>query len=726
MAHAAADEIQMPWPAAMRPPKFVFDDTNNAFLNTSHVRALERTAYDPTRAARVNATLAAASGVYRDKDKGRRLGLSRSVFVTVLAAGNRRRQQAHYKVYLRNLCCFLHHYGIDLVVYVVHHGVPDVAAEMRDVEEGLGVRTLTYPDALFWSVVAEKTTSFRRNRRGNTFAMYVDDEPSFSSYGTLIAMVPLLEVVEAGYTVLFCDLDVGLVQDPVPHMTRGDADLIVSVEQRWCPVHYPSTLVARIEAGQWQTIEPNIGVMTVRATPQGVAYYRNWLHVAVQTNVLNAQLVMVRDARLNQTRNPHDDEQQQHKRLMVHGTTFTSTHTSSCRQWGTPGSPPPSPTRRIAPHAATYCFMSEMLFQNGLSFKCNADHRPTRDDWYLEMVRQVPLVQVGGAGGPWLRLPVAVHANYCNEKTTELKVRGLWLLDEERLKHVTEAGARAGAGVGRKLGFGATAACKAYNMSAVYLAGKNWTAEVEGIEQYRRDLLRALLKNGTLVRTYAAAPVYILAPHPNATADARGPDAPSPLVRRMFPDGGTPRRHPNPCFARPRAPFDVACARVAHRYLCGHGLRLEADPGTLSRVPRVVVLCHRRRLFDIRVFTTVARRCHTQSSCPYRWDRTSRRCSQQTTRRTTATSQREYNNLLSTIYFSGDKGGRAGLMCIIRDSSFVFGTRYIVSGSSLCRAWVECGHITTTMGTTRRFSNVDCSSYSARVGSLSVDWGKAT
>ena len=33
--------------------------------------------------------------------------------------------------------------------------------------------------------------------------------------------------------------------------------------------------------------------------------------------------------------------------------------------------------------------------------------------------------------GPELRLPVAVHANYCNAKTHELNARGLWLLDTQ-------------------------------------------------------------------------------------------------------------------------------------------------------------------------------------------------------------------------------------------------------------------------------------------------------
>ena len=58
------------------------------YLNTSYIYALEERARNATRAAHVNATLAAAAGVYRDKAKGRRLGLERSVFVTVLASGH--------------------------------------------------------------------------------------------------------------------------------------------------------------------------------------------------------------------------------------------------------------------------------------------------------------------------------------------------------------------------------------------------------------------------------------------------------------------------------------------------------------------------------------------------------------------------------------------------------------------------------------------------------------
>ena len=70
-----------------------------------------------------------------------------------------------------------------------------------------------------------------------------------------------------------------------------------------------------------------------------------------------------------------------------------------------------------------------MLFQNGkISFHCNK-RAATRDGWHVEMVRQVEPVQVNGTG-PWLRLPVAVHANYCDVKTHELDIRGLWLLDD--------------------------------------------------------------------------------------------------------------------------------------------------------------------------------------------------------------------------------------------------------------------------------------------------------
>ena len=386
---------------------------NDRYLDLNYIKSLRDKASNATRIEHVQRTLAAAAGVYNDKVRGSNAGLAKTVFMTVVAFKHEKKSIGHYQVYFRNFVCFAKHYDIDLVVYILHHQLPDVESEIRSLEQ-LGIRVLTYPDELFWSVVMTKSSLVMA---GKTFAEYRGDSPSFVGYGALAMLVPQLEALTMGYNVIYFDVDIGLVQDPVPYLMRGDADFVVSIEQRACPEEYPTS---RQLKENWEQMEPNTGVMLVRATPQGVGMYRNWLKRIVKTNVMNDQIVFDRDNR------PIQIDIKDDGRLVWAETNFTSSFTPNCN-WDYKN---PAPTPRVTPDAATYCFLSEMVFQNGMiSFQCSSK-RSTRDDWHIEMVRQVEPVQVNGTG-PWLRLPVAVHANYCNAKTHELNTRGLWLLDEK-------------------------------------------------------------------------------------------------------------------------------------------------------------------------------------------------------------------------------------------------------------------------------------------------------
>ena len=504
------------------------------YLDLDYVRKLHDKAINATRDAHVHRTLVAAAGVYNDKARGRAAGLEKTVFMTVIAFNHEKKSIGHYKVYFRNFVCFAKHYDIDLVVYILHHALTDVEAEVQSLES-LGIRVLTYPDQLFWSLVMQKTS---RVMQGNTFAEYKGDFPSFVGYGALAMLVPQLEALSLGYSIIYFDVDIGLVQDPVPYITRGDADFVVSIEQRACPEEYPSS---RRMAEKWEELEPNTGVMLVRATPQGVKMYRNWLKRIIKTNVQNDQIVFDRDSRAVQV------DVGDHGRRMYSETNFTSSFTPNCN-WDTANK---TPTKRVTPEAATYCFLSEMMFQNGMiSFQCSTK-KSTRDDWHVEMVRQVAPVQVGGTG-PWLRLPVAVHANYCNAKTKELKVRGLWLLSENHGRGAAGAaangnrtqlsttatgptlepqpspaadaplGGRRWAGtLSGRLGPGEVGVgCRAYNASNVYFASKNWTAEILMIEEWRAGVLNSVLANGTLLKRYGGEEVYLLLRDPPAAAAA--------------------------------------------------------------------------------------------------------------------------------------------------------------------------------------------------------------
>ena len=101
-------------------------------------------------------------------------------------------------------------------------------------------------------------------------------------------LVPALEVMMLGYNVIYFDVDMGLVQDPVPYLTSGDADFVTTLEMRYCPEKYPSSVPDTID---WETIEPNTGVMHLRATTQGISFFRAWLERIVHYNAVNDQKV---------------------------------------------------------------------------------------------------------------------------------------------------------------------------------------------------------------------------------------------------------------------------------------------------------------------------------------------------------------------------------------------------------------------------------------------------
>ena len=257
------------------------------YLDLKHIRMLRDKAKNVTREEHVKRTLAAAAGVYNNKARGLAAGLSKTVFMTVIAFHSNQKSIGHYKIYFRNFVCFAKHYDIDLIAYILQHNLPDVEAEITSMEQ-LGLRVLTYPDELFWNIVLQKKSKVME---GKAFADYKGDIPSFVGYGALAMLVPQLEALMFGYNVIYFDVDIGLVLDPVPYIMRGDADFVVSIEQRFCPEDYPTS---RRWTQDWENMEPNTGVMLVRATPQGISMYQHWLKRIVKTNVMNDQVVFDR------------------------------------------------------------------------------------------------------------------------------------------------------------------------------------------------------------------------------------------------------------------------------------------------------------------------------------------------------------------------------------------------------------------------------------------------
>ena len=116
----------------------------------------ERAAKNESREIFVKNTLQNAAGVYLNK---RNNGLNKTVMITVAAfneVGN-----SYYKVYFKNFMCFVKHYNYDMVVYILHHDIPHLDTEIDSIKK-LGARVLTYPDELFWNIVATKKTHINK------------------------------------------------------------------------------------------------------------------------------------------------------------------------------------------------------------------------------------------------------------------------------------------------------------------------------------------------------------------------------------------------------------------------------------------------------------------------------------------------------------------------------------------------------------------------------------
>jgi hypothetical protein len=221
----------------------------------------------------------------------------------------------------------------------------------------------------------------------------------------------------------------------------------------------------------WRLMEPNTGIMHVRTTANGRSFYKKWLDRIVDSNSMNDQKLMDRTA-------------------------IKSVYNPTCNFWNlTNIKEIPNPS-----NLPTYCFLSEILFQNGkVGVHCPMKQN-FRDGFFQE------LWDFGGSHLlPGKRFPVTVHVNYVNGKTHELKVRGLWLLRDDQVYHAHE------------FKFNNTLdkipeflQCKSYNLSQTYYNSINWENEIKAINDYQNKVLQSVKVNGTLIKSTSGEAVFVV------------------------------------------------------------------------------------------------------------------------------------------------------------------------------------------------------------------------
>lgn len=376
-------------------------------------------------------------------------------------------------------------------------------------------------------------------------ADYESKTPSFSSHGALVMLVPVLEVLLSGYHCIFFDVDIALVLDPVPFLAKGQSDLVTMVEMRSCPDSYTKTYhnsssttfphKARkvnnaIESINWYTAEPNTGIQYVRSNDASIAFYTRWLARIISVNVMNDQKSLLRDF-------PHAVHstdclygsysdavavRHQQKPPLGHHLTHKSPNAAGHLHRHVQGqtqSQHGSNRNRLRwaanyttlveevylenekPQPIKFCFVSELLFQNGqTAFTCGV--KPSfKDSWILEMYKNGLQSTDEGTRNNMAaahngkrqiiepapntpRFPVTVHANFCDKKTHELTVRGLWLVTQDSIDAVFNS-----------------STCRTFDPLTTMYGTRNWTQEYLQVKHKRDYMYETFVQPGKLIQS---------------------------------------------------------------------------------------------------------------------------------------------------------------------------------------------------------------------------------
>lgn len=384
--------------------------------------------------------------------------LSKTVLALVIQSYDPRDMNEKYRQYLFNLLCFFKHYRLKAVIYIISQDNRLYELNKQEMASfSHGFQIVPYPYELFWQVVARKDSPVYV---GKGKADFKGDLPSFEHFGALPMLVPLLELLQHGYNFIYLDLDIGFMDDPIPHMLRGDADINITPEVRTCL--YPSF----VHESMWPTIEPNTGTMFIQSSNQTIEFFEAFLGRIVNSNSMNDQ------------------------RCVNFGQLAHATWTKSC-----------DPNFQHAPSykqyehlndsesaskTLKYCFLSEFIFHNGyMELFCGKGRRqgvkasmhrlalsiyglPTAPDHSNRRRLSYLLNPHLSSSFPHY---ASIHVNYCGTKHRCLEDRGLWLHHRHEAENHTHF----------------THTCRVFNMSQTPQGLYNWSEAItQASHEFRR------------------------------------------------------------------------------------------------------------------------------------------------------------------------------------------------------------------------------------------------
>jgi len=348
--------------------------------------------------------------------------LANTVVVFVVECYDPDDAQESYRQYLFNMICFLKTYNLKAVIYLITESERIFDLNRQEIMEFYPyLFVLPYPYSKFWSLIASKQSGriFKGPGRGG----YDGLVPSFSEFGALPMLVPLLEVLENGHHAIYFDIDLAFIQDPIPYFFHGNNDILLGLELRSCL--FPSLQVNP----SWSLMEPNTGTMFLSSSPKVLHFFRDFLDRIIFGNWMNDQKQFF-SSTTNMKWSKTCDFNFDYANHLLKGEHDIKDNLSRAA----------AATDRIQ-----FCFLNEFLIRNGfMDIFCQHGKRhgvkvPHYNLFMAAMTAPLYWKRsndldrysadhvISSISETQFPLPVILHVNYCGDKMKCLKDRNLWI-----------------------------------------------------------------------------------------------------------------------------------------------------------------------------------------------------------------------------------------------------------------------------------------------------------
>lgn len=385
--------------------------------NKTKWRVLSQINSDSDRQPLLDNYLHKVVGVYNNKKLAKRYNLEKTVWINVLES-KEGSDNMRYKLMLKNFLCHIKRYNLKSILYLLNNNITSYKNESQTLYKlfGSNLQIMPYPHQLFWDVIANKSKIIRTGHRA---ASYSGNIPSFKNFGSIVMLIPILEVLLQGYNVVYFDIDNGLLENPLPYLSQGDADLILSQELRGCK--FPSFIPQDID---WNSLEPNTGIMYIKSNNITIEFFNLWLQEIVDMNDMNDQKAFSINFGKNPIKTDSCNHRNTHGRINNNNNNITNT---------------------IQTNQLKYCFLNEFVFQNGkMDFFCRKGKEDSTTNssilaYLFGMYKYNKLRHIihknnhnNSTNHHYNNRynPISLHVNYCDDKIKKLLFRGLWIYNE--------------------------------------------------------------------------------------------------------------------------------------------------------------------------------------------------------------------------------------------------------------------------------------------------------